>query len=264
MAEAFDHSSRYYDLLYQDKDYEGETKYVCELIRQFQTVAKTILELGCGTGRHAELLAARGLQVTGVELSSQMFKIAKERALRMAEESPDACFTVHQGDARDFHIDQHYDTVISLFHVASYQVTNLDILNMFQTANHHLRPGGCFLFDVWYGPAVLAQQPAVRVKRLKDDAVDVLRIAEPSIHTYQNRVDVQYTMLVRDKVSGTVDQFTESHCMRYYFPLELDLIAAQSGFEIIHSEEWMTGHTPSEQTWGVAFVARKIASKGRS
>lgn len=262
MAEIFDHYSRYYDLLYQDKDYEGETHYVRELIHQFQPTAKTILELGSGTGRHAELLSASGLQVTGVERSPQMFKIASERAQRLTADGRSTGFSIHQGDARTFRIEQHFDTVISLFHVASYQVTNVDILNMFHTANHHLHPGGCFVFDVWYGPAVLAQQPDVRIKRLEDDAVDVLRIAEPCVNTYANRVDVQYTMLVRDKLSGTVEQFTESHAMRYYFPLELDLIANQSGFEIIHSEEWMSGNAPSEQTWGVAFAARKIASAG--
>lgn len=262
MTEVFDHYSRYYDLLYQDKDYEGEADYVRELILQFQPAAKTILELGSGTGRHAELLAAQGLKVTGVELSPQMLEIANERAQRLAAEGPSTNFSIQQGDARNFRIDQHFDTVISLFHVASYQVTNVDILNMFQTANHHLRPGGCFVFDVWYGPAVLAQQPAVRVKRLEDDAVSVLRIAEPCINTYANRVDVQYTVLVSDKLSGAVEQFTECHPMRYYFPLELDLIANQSGFEIVHSEGWMSGHAPSEQTWGVAFVARKIELEG--
>lgn len=262
MAEVFDHYSRYYDLLYQDKDYEGESEYVREFIHQFQPATKTILELGSGTGRHAELLCARGLHVTGVERSPQMFEIASERALRLSPDGRRTSFSIHQGDARSFRIDQHFDTVISLFHVASYQVTNVDILNMFSTAYHHLQPGDCFVFDVWYGPAVLAQQPAVRVKRLEDDAVDVLRIAEPSIDTYSNLVDVQYTMLVRDKVSGTVEQFTESHPMRYYFPLELDLIANQSGFEIVHSEEWMSGNAPSEQTWSVVFVARKTSSKG--
>lgn len=262
MAEVFDHYSRYYDLLYQDKDYEGETEYVCKLIHRFQHTAKTILELGSGTGRHAELLSARGLHVTGVERSPQMFKIASERSQRLLTDVRGTGFSIHQGDARSFRIDQHFDTVISLFHVASYQVTNVDILNLFQTANYHLLPGGCFVFDAWYGPAVLAQQPAIRIKRLEDDAVDVLRIAEPSVNTYANRVDVQYTMFVRNKVSGMVEQFTESHPMRYYFPLELDLIADQSGFEIIHSEEWMSGSAPSEQTWGVAFAARKIASAG--
>ncbi|TWT72961.1 class I SAM-dependent DNA methyltransferase [Allorhodopirellula solitaria] len=259
MTEHFQAYSRYYDLLYQDKDYEAETEYVAELLGRFRPAVNTVLELGSGTGRHAELLAGRGPQVTGVERSATMLEIANRRAAAVEEE---AAFAFHQGDVRTFRSDQQFDAVISLFHVASYQISNADIRNMFRTASHHLLAGGCFVFDVWFGPAVLAQQPEVRIKRLEDDTVCVLRIAEPSMNICANRVDVHYTMLVSDKATGTVEQFTECHPMRYYFPLELDLIAEQTGFEIVHREEWMTGHAPSEQTWGVTFVAQKNAWKG--
>ncbi len=262
MAERFDHYSRYYDLLYQDKDYEGETEYVRELLRRFQPGAKSILELGSGTGRHAELLVTGGLQVTGVELSSQMLEIARQRARQDEGNGSPSKFSVHQGDARSFRIDQQFDAVISLFHVASYQVTNADVFKMFQTASHHLVPGGSFVFDVWYGPAVLTQRPTMRTKRLEDEFFRVLRIAEPTMDTHANRVDVQYTMIVSDKASGVVEQFTECHPMRYYFALELDLIAQQAGLEIVHSEEWMSGNPPTGQTWSVAFVARKPDAKG--
>ena len=63
---------RYYDLLYQDKDYAAEADYVDRLIRRFVEPAQHALELGCGTGRHAVGLAERGLSVTGVERSNQM------------------------------------------------------------------------------------------------------------------------------------------------------------------------------------------------
>jgi len=47
--------SQYYDLLYQDKDYVGEVKYVDNLIAKFsEGKSKTILDMGCGTGKHAE------------------------------------------------------------------------------------------------------------------------------------------------------------------------------------------------------------------
>ncbi|TWU16974.1 class I SAM-dependent DNA methyltransferase [Allorhodopirellula heiligendammensis] len=264
MAEPFDNYSRYYDLLYQDKDYRGESDYVRDLLHRFHPAVNSILELGSGTGRHAELFAASGLQVTGVELSTRMFEIASDRAQGVASTNSTAGFSIHQGDARNFRIDQRFDAVISLFHVASYQVSNADILNLFQTASHHLQAGGCFVFDVWYGPAVLAQQPAVRVKRLEDNTIRVLRIAEPTVDTQANRVDVHYTMIISDKTSGEVEQFTERHPMRYYFSPELHLIAEQAGLELVHSEEWMTANKPSPDTWGVTYVARKHSSKGRS
>ena len=53
----FDAYAAYYDLLYKDKDYAGETEYVHRLIQRFNPGAKSILELGSGTGKHARLLA---------------------------------------------------------------------------------------------------------------------------------------------------------------------------------------------------------------
>jgi ubiquinone/menaquinone biosynthesis C-methylase UbiE len=45
--------AHYYDLLYRDKDYAAEAEYVVGLIRKFHPSARSILELGSGTGIHA-------------------------------------------------------------------------------------------------------------------------------------------------------------------------------------------------------------------
>jgi hypothetical protein len=45
--------------------------------------------------------------------------------------------------------------------------------------------------------------------------------------------------------------------MRHFSLLELDLIAARSGFERLGAQELLTGNAPSEQTWGVCLVMRK-------
>ena len=56
---SFEKYSYYYDLLYEDKNYESEVEYVkTKLLKQKQNV-KTILEFGSGTGRHARLLAQK-------------------------------------------------------------------------------------------------------------------------------------------------------------------------------------------------------------
>ncbi|MFM6580781.1 MAG: class I SAM-dependent DNA methyltransferase, partial [Dolichospermum sp.] len=72
----FGNYSRYYDLLYQDKDYLAEAKFIHDLIQTHAPSAKTILELGCGTGRHAELLANYGYQIHGVDRSLEMLNSA--------------------------------------------------------------------------------------------------------------------------------------------------------------------------------------------
>lgn len=55
----------------------------------------------------------------------------------------------------------------SLFHVLRYQITNNDVLDMLSTVKLHLKPGGLFILEFWYGPAVLMDRPEKRVKRTK-------------------------------------------------------------------------------------------------
>src|SRR3990172_5281821 len=72
--------SSYYNLLYKDEDYAGEVEYIHNLIQKHSPGAKSILDLGCGTGRHDLLLAEKGYSVTGVDQSEEMLAVAKAPA----------------------------------------------------------------------------------------------------------------------------------------------------------------------------------------
>ena len=60
MMDAFGAYARYYDLLYRDKDYPAEARYLHELIQRHAPGAQSILDLGCGTGAHAAEFAELG------------------------------------------------------------------------------------------------------------------------------------------------------------------------------------------------------------
>lgn len=246
----------YYDLLYRDKDYEEESRYLEDLITRVGGRVGRVLELGCGTGRHARCLADRGFDVTGVEVSETMLQQARRRETGTPGGSGGS-FRALFGDVRNFRTDQVFDTVLSLFHVVSYLTSDDDIGHFFETAGHHLREGGHLIFDVWYGPAVLAQQPAVRVKRLENARIRVVRIAEPVTDVRNNTVHVNYTIFITDKATERVTEVAESHPMRYYFESELQAVAAGHGMAVLFAEEWMAGAPPSRDTWGVTFVVEK-------
>jgi SAM-dependent methyltransferase len=247
--------SYYYDLLYRDKDYAGEAEFVRQLMQIYAPAAKTILELGCGTANHALLLAEAGYHVHGVDMSESMLKRAADRLTQVSPEIA-AQIQLTQGDIRTVRVNQTFDVVLSLFHVMSYQTTNADLLAAFDTIKQHLKPGGIALFDVWYGPAVLSDRPATRIKRLQDDTIEVTRLAEPVVYPNANLVDVNYHVLIKDKQTGAIEELHETHHMRYLFQPELELVAQQSGMNIIKSGEWMTGRAAGFDTWGVYFVVK--------
>jgi cyclopropane fatty-acyl-phospholipid synthase-like methyltransferase len=244
--------SEYYDLLYADKDYEGEAEYVLELLNKHaSSPIGTMLELGCGTGAHAELFARKGCRVHGIDMSSHMLKRAHQRA---ATSTHSAKLKFDLGDVRSFRTDGRFDAVISLFHVTSYQTTNADLEAMFETAARHLNPGGVFLFDFWYGPAVLSERPTVRVKRFSNERVSITRIAEPVLEDCNNVVEVQYSISVRKGTDSPVEMF-EKHRMRYLFLPELEAMLGKHGFKITASKDWLTQDPPSLKSWGVGITA---------
>lgn len=255
MNHVFDTYAAYYDLLYKAKDYAAEAEYVECLIRKHAPKAKYILELGCGTGAHAEHFARMGYTVEGVDISESMLSCAKNRCTGLPDELVRR-LNFEQGDVRTYRKNTPFDVVLSLFHVFSYQVSNQDLASTFETAAAHLSVGGLLIFDYWYGPAVLTQCPDVRIKRLEDKKIKVLRIAEPVMYLNENRVQVNYTVQVEKKTGGMLREIHESHDMRYLFLPEIENVA-RPWFKVNKHFAWMKKELPGSDDWaGVSILER--------
>ena len=244
----FEKYSRYYDLLYADKDYVGEANYIQNLLLRQGVSKGDLLEFGSGTGKHGRLLAEQGFRVHGIERSKEM----------VAQATESNGFTCQQDDICEVQLGRTFDAVLSLFHVVSYQTSNVDVQAVFARAGEHLQVDGLFIFDIWYSPAVYAQHPAVRLKKMADAEVEIMRIAEPTEYPNDNRVDVKFTIIARDLMGGNVQTTTETHPMRHFSLPEIDLLANLHGFERIGAEEYLTGKSPGADTWGVCITLRKI------
>ncbi len=247
--------SRYYDLLYRDKDYAGEARYVADLIEKHAPSLRSVMEIGCGTGAHAAELARQGYDVTGVDMSEGMLAAAESRKKGMPPGlASRLSFAV--GDARSVRLDRRFNAVISLFHVVSYQTSNADLAAAFATARAHLLAGGVFVFDCWYGPAVLRQWPAVTKKSLSDESTEVHRVATPEIHANRNVVDVNYDVQVTDINTRVTETLHETHSMRYLFTPEIELALESAGMKLVDSRAWMSDDPPGFESWGAVFVAK--------
>lgn len=255
MSRVFDAYARYYDLFYSDKDYASESEYVAEHILRQLPQANRILELGCGTGAHAEYLARMGYTVYGVDISEVMLDRAEARKSSLPDEVA-ARLSFGLGDVRDVRIGEYFDAVISMFHVMSYQTSNSDLEAIFETASIHLQKGGLFLFDFWYGPAVLTQIPMVRVKRMEDDKIKVTRIAEPVMHVNENVVDVNYTVFIEVKETNIVKQVNEIHSMRYLFVPEIEQ-SRSPNFKSKGYFAWMKTEQLSVEDWSGLCILEK-------
>ena len=244
MRDVFDAYAVYYDLLYKEKDYQTETKYVMELLLKRGINSGSILELGCGTGKHAEQLAYSGFSVHGIDLSSKMI----EKANQCKNKNFSKRLFFETGDARNYSVEKKFSVVISLFHVASYMSTNEHLESMFETAAKHLKPGGIFIFDYWYGPGVITNPPSVRIKRLENEDVKVFRIAEPEMYPNENLVDVNYSVQVKKKDTQNIIEINETHKMRYLFIPEIKQLS-KAWFNLDANFAWMKDKKPNFCDW---------------
>jgi len=247
--------AKYYNLFYADKQYGHETDYIYKLIQNHLPHAEKILDLGCGTGGHALEYAKKGLNVVGMDRSKQMITLANSALQKNDKINQNIKFI--NDDARSFQLDDNFDVVTSLFHVMSYQVHNSDIINVLKTVKKHLKPGGIFIFDYWYGPAVLTHRPEKRQKKIMDDDTEIIRKAVPKIISEQNCVEVSYNIQIKELSSCSINEINELHKMRYFFLPELLNFFYQSGLKPLACYEWLTEKSPDFDSWYAVHILQK-------
>jgi SAM-dependent methyltransferase len=202
--------------------------------------------LGVGTGGHAKVFKAKGFEVIGIERSPEMVQLAKENGIE--------CVV---GDISQVKLERQFDTALSLFHVISYLTDPEGLRNTFRLTHEHLKEGGVFIFDAWYSDAVEVQKPERREKLIEHEEFKVRRVAQPTIDPAKHVVHVGYEFSLIDSNGKEVDRWQEDHPMRHFSISEIKSLAKSIGFELLHAEEYLTGATPSVNTWGVCFILRK-------
>lgn len=141
----FSESTELYDIIYSEfKDFEAEADEVAWLLRRVCPAAKRILDVGCGTGRHAKaLMQKHGFELEGLDIESGFLQIARERC-------PEASF--FRGDMASFDLERTYDAVICLFSSIGY-VRTLDRLGLAaRSIRRHVAPGGIAIIEPWFTP----------------------------------------------------------------------------------------------------------------
>lgn len=243
----------FYDALYADKDYEAECDFLVDVFSAHGVPAGgSLLDLGCGTGGHVIPLVERGYQVTGVDRAETMLAEARRKA-DLRGVSPEFAL----GDVRSVSLGRTFDAVVSMFAVVSYQLTNDDLSAMFATARRHLRPGGLFVFDGWFGPAVLSERPEPRTKVIEMPGGErITRAAEPSLDVVAQTVEVAYEV-TREVGGQVVERVQEAHPMRFLFAQELQLLLGLAGFEVTSFGSFADIERPiTASDWNFSLVAR--------
>ena len=218
---------------------------------------KTILDLGCGTGNHAIPLAQRGYQVTGVDRAPEMLSQARQKISALplpAQVSHGSEFIL--GDLRSLDLQKRFDAVLMMFAVLGYQIADEDIEAALKTVSTHLKPSGLFIFDVWYGPAVVRQRPDKREKEMPAPDGKIIRVASGTLRPELNQCEVCY-QVKKFKGDRIASECEEKHIMRYFFPEEIPVFLDRAGLNLLDMKAFGDlNQPPTGETWNVIAIAR--------
>jgi 2-polyprenyl-3-methyl-5-hydroxy-6-metoxy-1,4-benzoquinol methylase len=213
---------------------------------------RTILDIACGTGSHAQILAKHGIQVVGSDISADMVSIAKSKA-RGANPR-----YINRDMRKLGHIDT-FDAVICMFAALNYITNYSDLERILKGVTDNLKPGGLFFCDVWNGLAVMSQRPSPRVKYVDRQGTFLVRSSESVLDPARHLCDVHFRLTVFAKGLARPLTYEETHKTRFYFPEELKYVYSKNGLEVIDVHPFMKPHAKGagESDWNASIIARK-------
>lgn len=138
----FTQTARFYDRLYWFKDYPLAGEQLHSRIQALRPGATRLLDVGCGTGKHLEVLRHH-YQAEGIDLNPELLETARERC-------PDVPF--HIADMTDFTLPRTFDVVVILFSAIGYVRTRDNLRKTMDRVARHLQPGGLALVEPWFTP----------------------------------------------------------------------------------------------------------------
>lgn len=249
--------SQAYDAFYGDKEYARETEFVLELLQKHrlhpsQNVpiknvhGKTVLDFGCGTGRHSAELAQRGLTVIGVDRSESMLRLASLRAKKLG-------LTIDYFRQIPSNVD--FDLVLSLFAVLNYVPPGSELRNTLNNLRSALKPDGIAIFDVWNGVAVPFFYEPNRTRTTTDpDGKVYTRKSIAELDWIRQRLDIKMQVGVGN---DPIQSFTETHSMYYQTPTQFIQSLNASGLECIEILPAYRNALVSSNDYNLIYVCRR-------
>lgn len=126
--------AKYYDKFYQNKNYEKET----EFLKNFINMNDKLLDVGCGTGIHAALLADNGFEIDGLDLNKEMLEIAKTRLKT----------NLYLQSILDININKKYNIIISMFAVFNHLKDTDELVQSLINLKNILYDDGKIIIDL--------------------------------------------------------------------------------------------------------------------
>lgn len=217
---SYEQFAHIYDWALSELPYEQWLTYIESLFEKYQSEPKLILDLGCGTGSMTNLMAQKGYEMMGVDLSEDMLAVAREKA---TEAGLDVIYL--NQDMTELDLYGTVDGVISCGDALNYILDEEDLLMAFKKVNMFLNPGGLFIFDM---NTLYKFKDVLGNKTYAENQEDQAYIWENYFYEDESINEYEVNIFMKND-EGTFTKTTEIHHERAYSVAELKGLLEAAG-----------------------------------
>jgi SAM-dependent methyltransferase len=225
----FTASAELYDLIYSTfKDYPAEATEIATLVRREHSIARTVLDVACGTAEHARLLTDQhGFEVDGLDLDPAFARIARRKLPRGS---------VYEGDMTSFELSRRYDVILCLFSSIGYVRTLDNVRRTLERFRGHLDDRGIVMVEPWFGPDFL-EPGRITINTAKTAEVSVARMSVIEVEDRQSRIRFEY-LIGR---GGAIERASEVHELGLFTTDEMLGCFRDAGFAVSYDPKGPSG-----------------------
>lgn len=245
--EAYTDFACVYDTLMDNTPYEQWCEQVTAILQRYGITRDLVLDLGCGTGTLTELLAKKGYDMIGVDVSGEML----ERAIEKREKSGLPILYLLQ-DMREFELYGTVKAVVSVCDSLNYLLEDEDVVETFRLVNNYLDPEGLFIFDF---NTVHKYRDVIGDTTIAENRDECSFIWENFYHEEERINEYEVTFFVKE--GGLFRRFEETHYQKGYTAEEMKAFLEEAGLEFISMHDSDTQSDVTEMTERICMVARE-------
>ena len=245
--EAYTDFALVYDELMDNTPYEVWCEQITAVLSDNGIEKELILDLGCGTGVLTELLARKGYDMIGIDLSQEMLNRAIEK--RDASKLP---ILYLQQDMREFELYGTVKAVVSVCDSLNYLLEDEDVIQTFRLVNNYLDPQGLFIFDF---NTVYKYKEVIGDATIAENREDCSFIWENYYHEQEKINEYEITFFIKE--GEFYRRFEETHFQRGYTVEEMQDFLLKAGLEFISMKDADTFLDVTDESERVCMIARE-------
>lgn len=245
--EAYTDFAYVYDTLMDNTPYEKWCEQVTAILQRHGIKEELVLDLGCGTGTLTELLAKKGYDMIGIDVSEEML----ERAIEKREESGLPILYLLQ-DMREFELYGTVKAVVSVCDSLNYLLEDEDVIETFRLVNNYLDPEGIFIFDF---NTVHKYRDVIGDATIAENRDECSFIWENFYHEEERINEYDVTFFVKE--GELFRRFEETHYQKGYTAEEMKAFLEEAGLQFVSMCDSDTQKDVTDDTERICMVARE-------